>query len=190
MSKNGSNQVESEDLATRSTILTSNGPADDRTFYTERFRENGTLGDVYARFAAKPTAEAKFLYAYELLKENGLLPVRCEPCTRKNNGDARSYRKMANECFKEKRYADALRDYRKSLVCSVYDSEDYAFGFANRSAALYQLEEYEACIVDVHHALASKYPDELAYKLYEREVKCLGKLGRISQAESMLNVNF
>lgn len=50
--------------------------------------------------------------------------------------------------------------------------------FANRSAALFHLDAYARALVDIDQALASGYPDELRYKLVERQAKCLMALGR------------
>jgi len=62
-------------------------------------------------------------------------------------------------------------------------SQEYALALANRSAALYYLEEYDACITNIHYALAANYPKELVYKLYDREIKCLVKMRKISLAK-------
>lgn len=82
----------------------------------------------------------------------------------------------------------ALCEYNKSVMTAKIDSQEYALALANRSAALYHLEEYDDCIRDVHHALAAQYPNEIAYKLYDREIKCLQKMGKISLAELKFDV--
>ena len=50
--------------------------------------------------------------------------------------------------------------------------------FANRSAALVHLADYERALVDIEQALGNGYPHELRYKLAERQVKCLCSLAR------------
>lgn len=50
--------------------------------------------------------------------------------------------------------------------------------FANRSAALVHLADYERALVDIEQALLNGYPNELRYKLAERQVKCLLALER------------
>lgn len=158
-------------------------------FYTECFEKNETIGEVYVTFAKLPTAEKKFLYIFDQLKKHNKLPTKCEPTNLKNNNEARKIRTEANEIFKEKDYVTALCKYNKSVMTAKINSQDYAFALANRSAALYYLEEYEACISDIRHSLAAKYPNELAYKLYEREIKCLEKMGNISEAKLKFKVS-
>ncbi|XP_026809754.1 SET and MYND domain-containing protein 4-like [Rhopalosiphum maidis] len=152
-------------------------------FYTDCFQKNGTMGEVYVAFAKLPTAGDKFLYTYNLLKKYEKLPVVCKLTNPKNNEKARKIRADANVKFQNRDYTSALYEYNKSVMTAKIDSQDYVLALANRSAALYYLEEYEACIHDIHQALAKKYPTELAYKLYEREVKCLEHMGKTSQAK-------
>lgn len=55
-----------------------------------------------------------------------------------------------------------------------------AMAFANRSAAQFHLAAYVRALVDIDQALANGYPDDLRYKLAERQAKCLVALGRSS----------
>lgn len=50
--------------------------------------------------------------------------------------------------------------------------------FANRSAALVHLADYQRALIDIDQALASGYPSELRYKLAERQAKCWVALKR------------
>lgn len=43
---------------------------------------------------------------------------------------------------------------------------------ANRSACLYNLQEYEASLEDISSAFALPYPKNIHHKLYERRAKC------------------
>lgn len=158
-------------------------------FYTECFEKNETIGEAYVTFAKLPTAEKKFLYVFDHLKKHNKLPTKCEPTNLKNNSEARKIRIDANEIFKKKDYVTALCKYNKSVMTAKINSQDYAFALANRSAALYYLEEYKACISDIHRSLAAKYPNELAYKLYEREINCLERMGNLSEAEFKYKVS-
>lgn len=152
-------------------------------FYTDCFLKNENMGEVYIAFAKLPTAGDKFLYTYNLLKKYNKLPMECKLTNPKNNKKARKIREDANVKFRNKDYISAFCEYNKSVITAKIDSEDYVLAVANRSAALYYLEEYEDCIHDIHQALAKRYPTELAYKLYEREVKCLKLIGKTSQAK-------
>lgn len=156
----------------------------DNLFYTQCFQDNNILGEVYVTFAKKPTEEDKFLYTYKMLKEYNKLPTITlkKPTDIKNNKISQKIRSLANVKFQNKKYVDSLWEYNASVRTAKNNSRDYALALANRSAALYHLEEYDDCINDIHRALASKYPNELAYKLYEREIKCLVKIKNISHA--------
>lgn len=158
------------------------------SFYTECFQKTGILGDVYVTFAKQATAEKKFLFAYGLLKKFDKLPTRCKTANPKNNKRACNIRAQANVKFQNKDYVSALCEYNKSVMTAKIDGQDYALALANRSAALYHLEEYDDCVRDVRRALAANYPNEMAYKLYDREIKCLQKMGKISQAKLKFDV--
>lgn len=156
----------------------------DNLFYTQCFQDNKILGEVYMTFAKKPTEEDKFLYTYKMMKEYNRLPTITlkKPTDVKNNKISQKVRSLANVKFQNKKYVDSLWEYSASVRIAKNNSQDYALALANRSAALYHLEEYDDCINDIHRALASKYPNELAHKLYEREIKCLVKIKKISHA--------
>lgn len=161
---------------------------DDDEYYTSCFQANLMLGEVYVTFAKSPSAEAKFLYTYDILKKHNKLPTKLLIII-KNNLESRVIRERANKKFKNKDYVSAFCEYNKSVMTAKIDSQDYALALANRSAALFYLEEYDNCICDIQRALASKYPKELTYKLYEREVKCLIKMNKTSQAKLKLEVS-
>ena len=59
-------------------------------------------------------------------------------------------------------------------------------GYANRSAVLFQMKEYELCIRDITRAFDNSYPNNLMYKLFERKARCLKALKEYPRAlESM-----
>ena len=59
---------------------------------------------------------------------------------------------------------------------------DTAIVYANRSAALFHLEEYLLSKRDAEMAFSLNYPEELHYKLYERVGCCCQQLGLESEA--------
>lgn len=161
---------------------------DGDSFYTECFHRNDIMGDVYVTFAKQATSEKKFLFTYDLLKKFDKLPTHCKMANPKNNKKACDIRVQANMKFQNKDYVSALCEYNKSVMIAKVDGQDYALALANRSAALYHLEEYDNSVRDIRRALASKYPSEIAYKLYDREIKCLQKMGKVSQAKLKFDV--
>lgn len=61
-----------------------------------------------------------------------------------------------------------------------------ALGFANRSAVLYELEQYEKSLADIDLALWFGYPKNLHYKLATRKAKCLLAVGKVDVAKELL----
>ena len=47
----------------------------------------------------------------------------------------------------------------------------------NRSVVLYNMSEYENCLSDIRAALHFGYPENLQYKVYERQGRCHQALG-------------
>jgi len=158
-------------------------------FYTDCFEKDGTMKQVYEMFSKEPTTEAKFMYVYNLLKTNKKLPVENNMTNTKNDMEARELRIQANKHFNSENFIKALQGYNSSVMVAVVGNIDYALAVANRSAALYNLQKYSACLDDIHYALTNKYPSQLAYKLYEREIKCLVKIGKTSQAKFKFKVS-
>ena len=64
--------------------------------------------------------------------------------------------------------------------------EALSFCYANRSAALRKLNQYEECLRDVARAAKFGYPKENVYKLWERKGKCYLGLKRFEQASKCL----
>lgn len=62
-----------------------------------------------------------------------------------------------------------------------------ALGYANRSAVLFELGQYEDCIKDIDMALRYGYPKLLHSKLAERKAKCLIAQKKETEAEELLN---
>jgi len=129
------------------------------------------------------------MYVYNLLKLNNKLPVEHIMTNIKDNLEACEIRNQGNTLLNKKSFTNALRSYNASVMVAVVGSEDYALALACRSFALYNLKKYEACIVDIHYALANKFPTQQAYELYDREVKCLINLGKIRQAKLKYKVS-
>lgn len=156
-------------------------------FYTQCFVNEEIMGDVYVTFSKHPTTESKFLFIYDLLKKYNKLPSsswNLFPSKEvKSNKRARKLRTEGNAQFQNKIYDKAYLKYNQSVMTADSGSQEYALALANRSAALYYLEEYDACISNIHCALAANYPKELVYKLYDREIKCLVNMRKISLAK-------
>ncbi|XP_059936910.1 SET and MYND domain-containing protein 4 isoform X4 [Mesoplodon densirostris] len=103
------------------------------------------------------------------------------------------YREEGNKKFQKKDYMGATVLYSKGVSHSSPNSEDISLCYANRSAALFHLGQYETCLKDIVRAQTHGYPERLQPKLLLRKAECLVTLGRpheASQTISDLESNF
>ena len=49
---------------------------------------------------------------------------------------------------------------------------EQAIILANRSATLYHMQKFDETLIDIRRAIKLGYPNNLSYKLYEREARC------------------
>ncbi|XP_067144261.1 SET and MYND domain-containing protein 4-like [Centruroides vittatus] len=99
---------------------------------------------------------------------------------------ASELRAEGNLCFQNREYEKAVEFYTQSVLAApfpdTYDAgshiEELAVGFGNRSAALFHLHRYKACLLDIERAFEYGYPKDLRAKLYLRKGQCLLKLGQ------------
>ncbi|XP_062716814.1 SET and MYND domain-containing protein 4 [Aedes albopictus] len=96
----------------------------------------------------------------------------------KNEAKAIECRKLGNEKFhpKVKKYIEAVAYYNESIALSEDGSETLAIAYANRSAVCYELEEYADCLQNIRLARENSYPENLTFKLDNREKGCLKRL--------------
>lgn len=63
-------------------------------------------------------------------------------------------------------------------------NSDLTLAYANRSAAYFHLKKYQACLLDINRAFSIKYPQELQYKLYDRQARCFIHLKQYTAANT------
>lgn len=56
---------------------------------------------------------------------------------------AKTFREEGNTYYKEKNYLYALRYYTESVSYAPYEHEEFCLALSNRSAVLYNLNEYQ-----------------------------------------------
>lgn len=97
---------------------------------------------------------------------------------RKNEAKAVDCRKLGNEKYhpKVKEYVKAIAYYNESIALSEEGSESLAIAYANRSAVCYELKEYSDCLENIRLARENSYPENLLYKLDNREKDCFKHL--------------
>ncbi|KAF4521655.1 hypothetical protein B566_EDAN009388, partial [Ephemera danica] len=73
-----------------------------------------------------------------------------------------------NKLFQKNEFPNALKLYSKSILHVTWteqDNETLSILLANRSAALYHLEQFDTCLSDIDYALQlGGYPRNLRYK--------------------------
>ncbi|XP_035198762.1 SET and MYND domain-containing protein 4 isoform X2 [Oxyura jamaicensis] len=106
--------------------------------------------------------------------------------TGKEPAAARWYREEGNRRFGRCCYRDAALLYSQAASHELPGSPEVSLCFANRSAALFHLGHFEACLEDIARAQSHGYPDRLLPKVLLRKVECLLCLGRVQDAADAL----
>ncbi|CAM4667561.1 protein-lysine N-methyltransferase SMYD4 isoform X2 [Caretta caretta] len=94
------------------------------------------------------------------------------------------YKQEGNKRFQEREYAAARVLYSKAVS---HNSPEMSLCYANRSAALFHLGQFEDCLEDIDRAQAQGYPDRLQPKILLRKTECLLLLGRLQEAAGVIS---
>ncbi|KAM4726042.1 SET and MYND domain-containing protein 4 [Anableps anableps] len=94
----------------------------------------------------------------------------------KDAEEAAKCREKGNSSFKARDYKAAALHYSQGICFAPQSSEQLSLCFANRSAALYHLQQYQECLDDIDRALNTGYPSHLSHKLQDRHTLCLNHL--------------
>ncbi|XP_077898750.1 protein-lysine N-methyltransferase SMYD4 isoform X1 [Ictidomys tridecemlineatus] len=97
------------------------------------------------------------------------------------------YREKGNNKFQEKDYTGAAVLYSKGISHSKPNTEDISLCYANRSAALFHLGQYELCLEDIIRAQTHGYPERLQPKMNLRKAECLVTLGKLQEASQTVS---
>ncbi|KAM9596991.1 SET and MYND domain-containing protein 4 isoform 1-T1 [Trichechus inunguis] len=92
-----------------------------------------------------------------------------------------------NRKFQEKDYMGAAVLYSKGVSHSRPNTEAISLCYANRSAALFHLGQYETCLEDIIRAQSHGYPERLQPKMMLRKAECLVTLGRLQEASQTIS---
>ena len=150
-----------------------------------KLEEDGQLDSIHRRLEEHTTDDDRFNYI--LLQD----PVRQQldqlEITERRQGkcaeDSTSLRTQGNGFYQKGKYPEALAKYNESLALApletddLHGSKELALALANRSAVLFQLNDFSLCLGDIALALENGYPENLQYKLFDRKAKCLAELG-------------
>jgi len=108
----------------------------------------------------------------------------------KDRAESQRLRNLGNQVYQKNKLTEALEYYSQSICLAPhplppntyishaqdlddnFTYEELALGYANRSAVLFQMKEYDLCIKDITRAFNYSYPNNLMYKLFERKARC------------------
>ncbi|XP_067328256.1 SET and MYND domain-containing protein 4 [Anolis sagrei] len=125
---------------------------------------------------------AAFLLSSSLLRpedEEYLLSLSKDFSANKDPGLVLSCKEEGNARFRRKEYQSAAALYSKALSHAEIGSPEMAICYANRSAALFHLGQFEVSLADIGRAQEGGYPEKLSPKLVLRRAECLQKLSRL-----------
>ncbi|KAJ7308900.1 hypothetical protein JRQ81_008176 [Phrynocephalus forsythii] len=91
-----------------------------------------------------------------------------------------------NGRFRKKDYRAAAVLYSRALSHTEAGSPEMAVCYANRSAALFHLGQFEVCLEDIRRAEEGACPDRVWPKILLRKAECLSSLGRFQEAANVL----
>ncbi|XP_063587708.1 SET and MYND domain-containing protein 4-like [Penaeus indicus] len=89
---------------------------------------------------------------------------------------------QSNDCC----VIDSEKSGKESNQSDLEEYRSLSLGYANRSAVLLELEQYDKCVCDIDAALRYGYPKLLHSKLAERKAKCFIAQKRASEAKAVL----
>lgn len=102
--------------------------------------------------------------------------------------ESKAKKDYGNKAYQAGKDLDALYLYSQAIItCPVGadgKSRELAILLANRSAVLFSLKAFPLALDDIELAFEMGYPDDLAFKLYDRRAKCLLPFKRMSEAEA------
>ncbi|KAM8975834.1 protein-lysine N-methyltransferase SMYD4 [Pelodytes ibericus] len=100
----------------------------------------------------------------------------CDLSARKEPRAVLFYKQEGNKRFGRKQYTAAAVLYSKAISHASPGNEEMAICFANRSAVLFHLAHFSACLEDIERAEEHGIPDRLRNKIIQRQAECLQRL--------------
>jgi len=125
-------------------------------------------------------------FTYELKCYKDALDIQ-EFYPEKKPLESKAKKDYGNKAYQGGKDLDALYLYSQAIISAPVGSDgkskDLAILLANRSAVLFSLKAFHLALDDIELAFKMGYPDDLAFKLYDRKAKCLLPFKRMAEAE-------
>ncbi|XP_037034883.1 SET and MYND domain-containing protein 4 [Bradysia coprophila] len=132
--------------------------------------QNSITDAEKSEFGKLATDSTRFEFIANLASVKNM-NLQCD-VTKKNSAEALKLKQQGNVAFQNKNWVAALTLYNVSLINTPEENgEEMSIIYANRSAALYHMEDYDRALRDISLAMPN-YPKHLRYKLYERKARC------------------
>ncbi|XP_046968882.1 SET and MYND domain-containing protein 4 [Vanessa cardui] len=120
---------------------------------------------------------------YDLSTDVSEIQVGGDFPVKKEFEKARALKDEGNKAVQKGDWVKSLQLYNQSLLFMPQkESEELSIVYANRSAALNHLEQFEDALSDIQRCISLGYPRHLRYKVYERRARCLLVLKRNQEA--------
>ncbi|ELT87827.1 hypothetical protein CAPTEDRAFT_118237 [Capitella teleta] len=153
---------------------------------TSKLKSESKIDGISKEFGALSSDQDRASYALSLAAVEEF--IRPGPLVQlKSVEHSLSFKTTGNTAYRASEYRDAVQLYTDSIAWApmLTDGGEDALSLAygNRSAALYQLQQYEACIRDIDRALTEQYPPRLLHKVFHRKAMCRLNLEQFEAAE-------
>lgn len=161
-------------------------------------RESWLTNDVAAHFGPTATLDSmfKYLWSHPEAQQELVPPTGNQRISRKGASEAEKFRNEGNRLYREKKLEQALLAYNYSILAAPHPGldgqaqgsqhEGLSLAFANRSAVLYEMSQYKSAMADAERAITFGYPPSKRHRLHERRAKCLQAMGKMEEANAVL----
>jgi len=163
------------------------GGTETKSFHSTLLQLLGTseLADKY--LASEDTCvKLSLLWKAPLIQQ--MLKNQQEHLFSKSEGDSKRFREYGNKHFQKGLWEQAAHSFSSAVAFAPQNEKsqgrDLSLALANRSAALLHMDRIEDSLEDIQLALEAGYPQDLRYKLYERQIQCYMKLASQDKAET------
>lgn len=145
--------------------------------------QSGRLKEISSQFGKLRSDDERIGFGLSLACVHDVMIVK-PSFVPKSASESTRLRNEGNKLYQKNRYQEALEAYSQSIVNAPFESngKEISLAFANTSAVLFHLTEYSQCLNAIQLALSHGYPEELRYKLFDRQGKCFLELGKNDEA--------
>ncbi|XP_040574383.1 SET and MYND domain-containing protein 4 [Lepeophtheirus salmonis] len=142
--------------------------------FLQSLKKSSNIGSLLNELETTPSYADKLCIMAKVPQFQYLKPQ--EMFTRKNDGEAEKHRQHGNAEYNSSNITKAFQYYSLGIIKASPMSEVISKLYANRSACLFSLGQYEEALLDIEEALSSNCHSDLVIKLQNRKEKCMDKV--------------